>query len=229
MPRFSLAGMLRRRAEDAVAAGDAARDRRDWRRAARHYRAALAQRPDLAPIWVQLGHALKEEGDLAGAEAAYRRALALDDAEADTHLQLGHLLKMRRRRMPAITAYATAVRLDPTLAPAHEALAAVLGYSPPEIAVALDGAAAGPTTDRHRALLTEARRRARGGPDLIWLGVIDWNYRRQRPQHLAAHLAEHGTRIFYISLVFDGDEAAEPFRLLDQPHPGVFEVRLRLA
>ncbi|HKS90228.1 MAG TPA: glycosyltransferase, partial [Stellaceae bacterium] len=28
---------------------------------------------------------------------------------------------------------------------------------------------------------------------------------------------------------FDGDEAAEHFRLIDQPHPGVFEVRLRLA
>ena len=36
-------------------------------------------------------------------------------------------------------------------------------------------------------------------PDYIIWGVIDWNYRFQRPQHLAQQLAKSGRRAFYIS------------------------------
>lgn len=38
--------------------------------------------------------------------------------------------------------------------------------------------------------------------DVFFWGVIDWNYRIQRPQHLAYGFAERGHRVFYISPSF---------------------------
>lgn len=230
--------------------GDAARDARNWVQAATFYRQALDRQPALTPIWVQLGHALKEAGDHAGAEAAYREALALDAGAADTHLQLGHLMKLGRRRAEAIDAYAAALRLDPDLVAAREALLAVLGYSPSEFRkVVATGAASkaplgagaareGPIAGRHRpatpadrygALFAEANRKAGAGHDIIWLGVIDWHYRIQRPQHLAANLADMGARIFYLSLAFEEADDRGRFRILAMPHPGLFEIRMRVS
>lgn len=218
--------------------GDRARDAGNWPVAARSYQQALAGRPGLTTIWVQLGHALKEQGEHDAAEAAYRRALALDPLAADSHLQLGHLRKLRRYPADAIAAYAAAVRLDPELAAAREALAAALGYSPPEIARALLDPPATPAAarqapltaaERYGALIGDARRQSGTGHDVIWLGVMDWHYRIQRPQHLAARLADAGARILYISLVFEAADARGRFRLIDAPHPGVFEIRMRLA
>ncbi len=233
-----------------IRAGDRARDAGNWALAAPHYRNALERDPDLAPIWVQFGHALKEQGDYAEAETAYRRALALDRSSADTHLQLGNLLRLRTRRMHAIDAYATAVRLDPELVAAREALQALVGYPPSqsERAITLDagqeptsaesGLPNGATAtlaanglalaDRYGALLADASRKAGTGHDLIWLGVIDWHFRIQRPQHLAANLAETGARIFYISVGFEPADEKGRFRIIDSPHLGVFEIRLRL-
>ena len=235
--------MRERQIDAAIREGDRARDARNWPVAARHYQQALARQPTLMPIWVQLGHALKERGNYVEAEAAYRRALALDAAAADTHLQLGHLLKLQRRRAQAIDAYATAVRLNPDLVAAREALHAALGYSPPEIerallanasAVSANRAAnrAAPETsaaDRDGALFAAASNNTGTGRDIIWLGVIDWHYRIQRPQHLATHLADLGARILYISLVFEAADERGRFRVVDSPHPGVFEIRMRLA
>ena len=221
-----------------VAEGDKARDVRNWAVAARHYRQAVEHQPGLMPIWVQLGHALKEQGDYDGAEGAYRRALALDPAQADTHLQMGHLLKLQGHRDRAVDEYATAVRLDPDMAAAAESLQAVLGYSPSETERAMSGASArraghlpGPATptERYGALFADASRKPAGGRDVIWLGVIDWHFRIQRPQHLAANLADAGARVLYVSLAFEPADAQGRFRITEMPHPGVFEIRMRLA
>jgi tetratricopeptide (TPR) repeat protein len=77
----------------AIRQAAAARDLKSWRKAAALYEEAVAADPDLAGIWVQLGHCRKESGQLASAEVAYRRSLQIDDKVADTHLQLGHVLK----------------------------------------------------------------------------------------------------------------------------------------
>ncbi|HTT79379.1 MAG TPA: glycosyltransferase, partial [Stellaceae bacterium] len=238
-----------------VGEGDRARDGRDWAAAAQRYWRALDRAPGLMPIWVQLGHVLKEHGDHFGAEAAYRRALLLDGSVADTHLQLGHLLKLQGRRFQAARAYATAIRLDPDLQSAHDSLHAVLGYSPNDIARFL--AAGAPPTDQPRrngkaaiglpgefpsaASLPDDGDPARFGPsvadalchiatqyNVLWLSVIDWNYRIQRPQHLAMQLAAAGSRVFYISITFDEEPDAGAFRIVGSPHAGVFEVRLRV-
>src|SRR5207245_2085584 len=56
----------------------------------------------------------------------------------------------------------------------------------------------------------------------------DWHFRIQRPQHLAANLADTGARVFYVSVGFEPADERGRFRVIDTPHPGVFEIRLRL-
>ena len=93
----------------AIVEGDAARDRRDWANAARHYRRALDRAPSMAGIWVQLGHALKEQGDRAGGLAAYQMAWSLEPDVADTAIQLGHVFKLMNQRDDAISWYKRAL------------------------------------------------------------------------------------------------------------------------
>ncbi|MGC6331229.1 glycosyltransferase family 4 protein [Rhizorhabdus sp. FW153] len=76
-----------------VASGDAARGRGDWAAAAAAYRAALEEQPDLAAIWVQLGHAEKERGAANAALEAYGEATKLRPLEADAFVHLAHLQK----------------------------------------------------------------------------------------------------------------------------------------
>ena len=38
--------------------------------------------------------------------------------------------------------------------------------------------------------------------DVIFLSVIDWNFRYQRPQHLAKNISQDGNRVFYINANF---------------------------
>lgn len=99
-----------------VAAGDGARDARDWATAADHYRQALDASPAMAPIWVQYGHALKESGRLDEARTAYHRALGLAPEVADTHLQMGHAAKLAGQLDEAAACYAQAL----SLAPGHD-------------------------------------------------------------------------------------------------------------
>ncbi|MEE2888768.1 MAG: methyltransferase domain-containing protein, partial [Planctomycetota bacterium] len=61
--------------------------------------------------------------------------------------------------------------------------------------------------------------------DVIVFGVINWNFRIQRPQHLTLELARRGHRVFYISPGFI-DLATPGFQLepVDSPD-SVYEVR----
>jgi len=52
------------------------------------------------------------------------------------------------------------------------------------------------------ARLREARPLGPQRPDILVFPVIDWVYRRQRPQHLATQLAKLGYRVFYFSTEF---------------------------
>lgn len=106
------------RAPSALA--DAARDRKDWREAARLYGEHLAANPEDGPIWIQLGHARKESGDYRGAEQAYLRALSMLPEDADLHVQLGHLEKVKGKAERAYHYYARALEIDPAATPALE-------------------------------------------------------------------------------------------------------------
>jgi tetratricopeptide (TPR) repeat protein len=94
-----------------VAAGDRARDAREWSVAARCYRAAVSQRPSALGIAVQLGHALKESAQYAEAEACYRAFLAANPRDADIHLQFGHLFLRQRQAEEARRWYEQALQL----------------------------------------------------------------------------------------------------------------------
>jgi GT2 family glycosyltransferase/glycosyltransferase involved in cell wall biosynthesis len=62
----------------------------------------------------------------------------------------------------------------------------------------------------------------------VW-AVIDWNFRIQRPQHLAAALAAKGHRVFYISNNF-ADSSAAGFKVEPLGESGrLFQVNLNLA
>ncbi|OYV97548.1 MAG: hypothetical protein B7Z68_03165 [Acidobacteria bacterium 21-70-11] len=241
-----------------VAEADRLRDSRAWAKAAVAYRAALSIKPQQPKIWVQLGHAEKESGDTRAAEAAYREAVQQDSSDSDAWTQLGHALKLNGRRLEAMDSYARALILDKGAADAQSALANVAGYDSREIERAFDRQTARQATrfdtygrlssdlsgaevllqsvrekiQTHRRLLAKITRRrsdVRVADDVIYLSGIDWRYRRQRPQHIAAALADTGRRVIYVSNVFEPADSPETFRIASEPYPGVFEVRLRIA
>jgi tetratricopeptide (TPR) repeat protein len=100
-----------------ISRAERAQQARKWALAARHYRGALADMPNVPEMWVQYGHALKESGNVAEAETAYRKSIELDADSADAHLQLGHALKIRGLIDEAVGAYLRSLALDP--APRH--------------------------------------------------------------------------------------------------------------
>jgi len=55
----------------------------------------------------------------------------------------------------------------------------------------------------------EAGRPVPGRPDILFLPVIAWSYRRQRPQQLAEALARRGKRVFYGALEGPGEPREE--------------------
>ena len=96
-----------------IAAGDRARDEGLWGEAASHYAAAVATRPQLVHIGIQLGHALKESGRLSEAEQAYRAAYAVQPGHRDARLHLAHALKLRGALDEAASLYTSLAIADP--------------------------------------------------------------------------------------------------------------------
>ncbi|BCT32454.1 glycosyltransferase [Pseudomonas protegens] len=63
-------------------------------------------------------------------------------------------------------------------------------------------------------------------PDYVFWGVIDWDFRHQRPQQLAEQLSLGGRRVFYISAALE-DDPRDGFTLRPLDEKGrLFEVRL---
>jgi len=62
--------------------------------------------------------------------------------------------------------------------------------------------------------------------DVFFFSVIDWDFRFQRPQHLALGLANQGYRVIYVCptpLVADGER---DYVVLKSPAPGLFVVQI---
>ena len=63
-------------------------------------------------------------------------------------------------------------------------------------------------------------------PDYVFWGAIDWEFRQQRPQHLARGLSLGGRRVFYVSATLE-DDTRDGFVLQPLDDQGrLFEVRL---
>jgi predicted O-linked N-acetylglucosamine transferase (SPINDLY family) len=107
-------------------AGIAASERGDYRAAAAHFRAALAQRPGQALAHYNLATALGALGETDAALAHYRQAVALAPGLARAHYNLGNLLLQRERSDEALAAYRAAAASDPRHARAHNNIGNIL-------------------------------------------------------------------------------------------------------
>jgi GT2 family glycosyltransferase/glycosyltransferase involved in cell wall biosynthesis len=107
--------------------------------------------------------------------------------------------------------------------------APTVGFDRTQRASGMDFREPATIVERYGDVLQEAVLSNSHGRDFIWLGIIDWAYRIQRPQHLSTHLADLGNRVFYVSIEFERADTRGRFRLINSPHPGVFELRLRVA
>ena len=79
------------------------------------YRGALADDPENAGIWHNMGVALAETGDRRAALDAFDRALALRPDYLHAHANRGGALQSLGRHADAAAAYGEALKLDPTL------------------------------------------------------------------------------------------------------------------
>src|SRR5437660_4851817 len=86
-----------RNSKHIVREANAARDAKEYRRAAVLYEKALRLVPDNAAIHIQCGHMFKEAGELASAEPHYLQAKQLTPDDPDLALQLGHFYKAAGR------------------------------------------------------------------------------------------------------------------------------------
>lgn len=79
--------------------------------------------------------------------------------------------------------------------------------------------------DESDGQIEAARKRQDGRPDIFIFPIIDWHFRIQRAQHIAAELARLGHRVFYFTTGFlTADGPA--FRVLELPVDGVFICQL---
>ncbi len=93
-------------------AGDAARQRGDWKAAEESYRRHLSTVPNDDAIWVQLGHAAKEQGRFEEAATFYGRAVDLSPSDEDTWLHLAHALLRDGKKPAALAAFEQSHRLS---------------------------------------------------------------------------------------------------------------------
>jgi serine/threonine protein kinase/Flp pilus assembly protein TadD len=83
------------------------------------FRAALALRPDSAPVRMNVGNALAELGRLTEAESELRLATQSDPDLALGHYNLGNVLQRKGDLPGAVAAYDRAIALNPGHAEAH--------------------------------------------------------------------------------------------------------------
>lgn len=94
--------------------------------AAKAYRRALAEDPDLVAALINLANIRYMRDELAEAQALYERAIALDPTYFEAHFNLGNIHHDHGRYLEAEAAYLAALALNPSYADAHFYLAVTL-------------------------------------------------------------------------------------------------------
>ena len=84
-----------------------------------------------------------------------------------------------------------------------------------------DAQSAQTTLSREDQRMEFFRSDAESGSDIFILSIINWNFRFQRPQHLAIEFARSGRRVFYIEMMFEPDELK-----IVKIHRNLYRVRL---
>ncbi len=72
---------------------------------------ALAEKPDNAVLWMQLGFVEQRLGDADGSEEAFSKAIAIDPRLASAHFMLGLIYEKRGDKARAVSAWETCLRL----------------------------------------------------------------------------------------------------------------------
>jgi tetratricopeptide (TPR) repeat protein len=94
--------------------------------AARAYRRALVEDPDLVAALINLANIRYMRDELAEAQALYERAIVLDPTYFEAHFNLGNIHHDHGRYLEAEAAYLAALALNPSYAEAHFYLAVTL-------------------------------------------------------------------------------------------------------
>ena len=92
---------------------NAAREERNFSRAAGLYAKACASLPGHFRLWVQQGNMAKDAGLFLQAQNAYEHACSLYAHDGDVYLQMGHMFKMMGDSASAAQAYATSLMHAP--------------------------------------------------------------------------------------------------------------------
>jgi len=100
----------------------------------------------------------------------------------------------------------------------------VLNYVPGEL-FTLPPASDG--ENRRAGMYASESARPQAGPDVVILPAFDFEFRMQRPQHLALGLAQRGYRVFWISPTRFVPPSSSKFYELAEIHQNLWEVRLR--
>lgn len=189
-----------------------------------YHRAAKVD-PQSADAQLQLGYFRARLGQLDAAQNAFARALALDPSLAEVVKQSapgavsleGQTDDPQLALQGFLDQTGIASQGKPTLASQERD---ITGLTPAE-------SFNRSLSERYGPLLDEALG-APPGNDVVWLGVIEWHFRIQRPQHLATCLAAQGRRVFYISIEFERADSDGRFRIVSSPQLNVYEIKLRL-
>lgn len=159
-----------------VRRGNDARARQDWAAAAAAFRTAVEIDPELAPIWIQLGHALKEQGELGPAIDAYAEAARRQPALAEAHVFMAHLYKQLGRTEAAIGHFLKALHAGERSANQEDELLRLIAHQgekgrPALIALLGDmlgqlppGSAEAPLVGQIRRVITEDMATPAAGP-----------------------------------------------------------------
>jgi tetratricopeptide (TPR) repeat protein len=94
--------------------------------AVRHYRQALAMKPDQAKVHNNLANMFQQQGHLADAVAQYRKAIALEPQQALFYNNLANIFVECGRLAQGIELYRTAIALQPGLFEAHNGIGLAL-------------------------------------------------------------------------------------------------------
>ena len=97
--------LTKKRAREWIQRGNAARDGKQWAKAAEHFSTALSINPARPDIWVQLGHMRKESADINGAIDAYKKAVSCDQKYEDAYFHLLSTLLNSGRRQECLDVY----------------------------------------------------------------------------------------------------------------------------
>ncbi len=106
--------------EQAIAAaqkGDQLRQKGQWTAAAEAYKESIAAKPDLGPVWMNLGYCLMQVGDYVPARDATIRAIDLLPSDPRPYENLGFLYHSRGYDDEAMRAYVESLKIDPNYLP----------------------------------------------------------------------------------------------------------------